>query len=59
MRHYRITPAARNDLQEIARYTKQTWGSAQTNIYRDRLIARFKEIGRDNYMHRHLLKDSA
>ena len=56
MRHYRITPEARDDLQGIARYTKQTWGSAQANIYRDQLIARFTEIARDNYVHRHFSK---
>ena len=56
MRHDRITPEARDDLQAIARYTKQTWGSAQKNAYRDRLMARFKEISRENYVHRQFSK---
>lgn len=30
---YHITPAAQNDLREIARYTEKQWGHAQTMIY--------------------------
>lgn len=33
MHKYQITPDAREDLKEIARYTYQTWGRQQANCY--------------------------
>lgn len=32
---YRLTPAARNDLQEIWLYTARTWSAAQADRYTD------------------------
>ncbi|KJS09119.1 MAG: plasmid stabilization protein [Gammaproteobacteria bacterium BRH_c0] len=38
---YRITPRARDDLIEIARYTSNKWGSQQRNRYLKNLELRF------------------
>ena len=36
-RRVRITPRARKDLKNIGRYTEQTWGKLQRNLYLKRL----------------------
>jgi toxin ParE1/3/4 len=41
MRNYRVTLAARNDLNNIGRYTLLKWGKAQRNIYLKNLETRF------------------
>ena len=41
---YDITPAAQNDLREIARYTEKHWGHAQAMIYGAALDACFDQI---------------
>lgn len=41
MARYRITPRARDDLRNIARYTLQQWGKTQRDTYLKRLEMRF------------------
>ncbi|MCP5208139.1 MAG: type II toxin-antitoxin system RelE/ParE family toxin [Hahellaceae bacterium] len=38
---YRVTPRARDDVKKIGRYTEQTWGKAQRNLYLKEIEARF------------------
>ena len=46
MAEYELTPDAENDLGEIARYTKRTWGVAQTRRYKAALIRGFRGIAK-------------
>jgi toxin ParE1/3/4 len=39
---FRVTPRARDDLQNIGRYTEQHWGKAQRNTYLKALERRFE-----------------
>ncbi|MCM2474922.1 type II toxin-antitoxin system RelE/ParE family toxin [Rhizobium sp. CG5] len=39
--HYRITPLANRDIEEIGRYTAKLWGRKKRNIYLRALSARF------------------
>jgi toxin ParE1/3/4 len=41
MSRYRITPRAAEDLRRIARYTLETWGRAQRDIYLSAIDRRF------------------
>ncbi len=41
-RKVRVTPRARDDLNNIGRYTERTWGRAQRNHYLKSLEARFQ-----------------
>ncbi|OYW92068.1 MAG: hypothetical protein B7Z18_08720 [Alishewanella sp. 32-51-5] len=38
---YRVTPRAKEDLINIARYTEASWGRAQRNLYLKQLEQRF------------------
>jgi toxin ParE1/3/4 len=40
-RRYRITPRAAEDLRDIARYTLQTWGRQQRDMYLSAIDHRF------------------
>ncbi|WP_269525319.1 type II toxin-antitoxin system RelE/ParE family toxin [Coraliomargarita parva] len=51
-----MTPEARDDLRSIARYTLETWGAAQQQIYRDKLIACFEAIANGGIVARHFSK---
>lgn len=58
MRHgrYWLTRTAENDLVEIVRYTLETWGPDQLDVYRQRLetrlasLVQFPELGRSHPM---------
>lgn len=58
MADYKLTEAAKKDLQGISAYTKKTWGKEQERVYREsiraalRAIAKYPEIGqqRDELM---------
>ena len=41
MRNYRVTPRARDDINDIGRYTQQKWGKLQRNKYLKQLEQRF------------------
>lgn len=41
---YRLTPLARDDLREIARYTARTWGTEQSRRYRDTLTGCMEKL---------------
>lgn len=43
---YRLTPAARRDLEGIWRYTRQTWGLEQADRYIDILTEAFAVLAR-------------
>lgn len=49
----RITPRAREDLKNIGRYTEQTWGKPQRNLYLKRLETRFKWLAASPLLGRH------
>lgn len=38
---FRVTQAARSDLEQIWRYTAERWGPEQADLYIDRLVLRF------------------
>lgn len=38
---FRVTQAARGDLEQIWRYTAERWGREQADLYIDRLVLRF------------------
>ena len=40
-KHFRITPRAHSDLENIGRYTMNKWGKAQRNLYLRALDQRF------------------
>lgn len=44
MAEYRLTPAARNDLAAIWRYTLATWGDDQADRYVDRMTETFQAL---------------
>ncbi len=44
MPEFRLTPAARRDLESIWRYTRQQWGLEQANRYTDVLTAAFQVL---------------
>ena len=41
MSHFKITPAAYEDLKEISRYTQNKWGVKKRNLYLAALNSRF------------------
>ncbi len=41
MPSFRLTELAKQDLRSIGRYTQQTWGREQRNIYLSKLDASF------------------
>lgn len=49
----RITPRAREDLKNIGRYTEQTWGKPQRNLYLRSLETRFKWFAVNPLLGRH------
>jgi len=53
VRLVRITPRAREDLKNIGRYTEQTWGKPQRNLYLKRLETRFKWLAASPLLGRH------
>jgi len=52
MARYQLTPSANNDLKEIARYTKKSWGGDQAKKYLKELrraletLAKTPKVGR-------------
>jgi toxin ParE1/3/4 len=42
-----LAPRARQDFVDILRYTAETWGTRQLEVYRDKLDAALQVIGRD------------
>ncbi|MHC8403448.1 type II toxin-antitoxin system RelE/ParE family toxin [Pseudomonas sp. MDT1-17] len=44
MVEYRLTPAAAMDLEDIWRYTAQTWSLQQANYYTDILTTAFDDL---------------
>lgn len=44
MAEYRLTPAAEMDMEDIWRYTAQTWSLQQANEYTDTLTTVFDEL---------------
>ncbi len=44
MARYTLSPAAKNDLRLIGRYTQEQWGIDQRNHYIDLLTAAFKSL---------------
>ncbi len=53
MHKYRITPRARDDLENIGRYTLQQWGKNQRNIYLKQLEIRFKWLLENTLLGKH------
>ena len=49
----RITPRAREYLKNIGRYTGQTWGKPQRNLYLRSLETRFKWLAANPLLGRH------
>lgn len=41
---YKLTPAARNDIKQIWRYSVETWGEKQATVYMTQLETRFDEL---------------
>ena len=46
MADYRLSPAAERDLEDIAIYTRDQWGTEQASRYIDRLTIAFEEFAR-------------
>lgn len=46
MAEYRLAPAAERDLEDIATYTRDQWGTEQASRYTDRLTIAFEELAR-------------
>jgi len=46
MAEYRLSPAAERDLEDIATYTRDQWGTEQASRYIDRLTITFEELAR-------------
>ncbi|MBD8891549.1 type II toxin-antitoxin system RelE/ParE family toxin [Roseibium litorale] len=44
LRRYRLTPKALSDLEDIWRYSANTWSPDQTDVYIDELSNRFEMI---------------
>jgi toxin ParE1/3/4 len=42
--HYRLTPLAEEDLENIWRYTAETWSTAQADRYIDELVVVFEML---------------
>lgn len=53
MRKYRVTPAARDDLINIGRYTLIKWGKVQRNLYLKKLEARFEWLASNSLSGKH------
>ncbi len=47
MPSFRLTELAKQDLRSIGRYTQQTWGREQRNIYLSKLDASFHLLARE------------
>ncbi|HEY0924656.1 type II toxin-antitoxin system RelE/ParE family toxin [Rheinheimera pacifica] len=52
-KNYRITPRARDDLINIARYTETTWGKKQRNIYLKDIEKRFEWLAENSLLGKH------
>ncbi|MDP2713531.1 type II toxin-antitoxin system RelE/ParE family toxin [Rheinheimera sp.] len=52
-KNYRVTPRARDDLINIARYTEITWGKQQRNRYLKALEKRFEWLGENPLLGKH------
>lgn len=50
---YRVTPRARDDLKNIARYTGQTWGKVQRNTYLKTIEKRFQWLAENPLLGKH------
>jgi len=53
MRMYRVTPAARDDLKNIGRYTLLKWGKKQRNTYLGNIEMRFKWLAENPLAGKH------
>ena len=52
MANFKLTPNAREDLKNIAKYTIKKWGKEQALIYKSKLDACFKEISQEQFVQR-------
>lgn len=52
-RKVRVTPRAREDLENIGRYTERTWGIGQRNHYLKSLESRFQWLAENPLMGKH------
>lgn len=52
-KNYRVTPRARDDLINIARYTEATWGKKQRNSYLKAIEQRFEWLGENPLFGKH------
>ena len=50
---YRVTPRARDDLKNIGRYTDQTWGKAQRNVYLKEIETGFQWLAENPLVGKH------
>lgn len=50
---YRVTARARDDLKNIGRYTEQTWGKNQRNVYLKEIEARFQWLAENPLSGKH------
>ncbi len=53
MSRFRITPRARDDLNNIGRYTERQWGKAQRNAYLKDLEKRFRGLAENPRLGKH------
>ncbi|MEY4589031.1 MAG: hypothetical protein RL497_1107 [Pseudomonadota bacterium] len=53
MRPYRVTPRARDDLNNIGRYTLQQWGRNPRNLYLKQLETRFEWLSENPLLGKH------
>ena len=47
MNQFKLTPAAYNDLKEIARYTQNKWGVKKRNLYISAIHNRFEWLSKN------------
>ena len=52
MGQFKLTPEARKDLKNIAKYTVKQWGKEQALVYKGKLKACFNEIAQANVLKR-------
>ena len=52
MSNFKLTPSARNDLKQIAKYTVREWGEEQALTYKRKLDACFNQIGKGEIVQR-------
>jgi len=53
MAKYRVTPKARDDLNNIGRYTEQNWGKNQRNTYLKNFENRFIWLSKNPQLGKH------